>query len=59
MSLWSASSASPRITGGTIRPVMHFAIAANTAAPSAAPAPEVPTGQQKVTDDVTVTYEIQ
>ena len=43
-------------TGGTIRPVM-YAMDASAAAPAAAP--QVPAGQQKVTDTVTITYEIR
>jgi len=46
-------------SGGVIRPVM-YAMAASTGASAPAPAaPAIPSGQQKVTDDVTVTYEIQ
>ena len=43
---------------GVIRPVMY---AMNGSVGAAAPkaAPEVPTGQQKVTDNVTITYEIK
>lgn len=40
------------------RPVM-FAMDAKASTGAAAPAPEIPTGEQKVTDNVTITYEIK
>ncbi len=45
---------------GVIRPVMYaMNESVGAAAPKTAPTPEVPAGQQKVTDNVTITYEIQ
>ncbi len=40
-------------------PIMYAMGAVATPSSKAAPAPEVPTGQQKVTDTVTITYEIR
>jgi hypothetical protein len=41
------------------RPVMYAMGATDSISAKAAPVPEVPTGQQKVTDNVTITYEIE
>ena len=45
-------------SGSSIRPVM-YAMNASVGAAAPAAAPAIPTGQQEVTDNVTVTYEIQ
>ncbi len=45
--------------GGYPRPVMYAMGAKNQAMDSAAVAPEVPTGEQKVTSSVNITYEIE
>jgi hypothetical protein len=44
-------------SGGYVYPMM--AMASNASVGAVAPTPEVPAGQQKVTDNVTVTYQIQ
>jgi len=41
------------------RPIMYAMDSKTVSAGAAAPSPEIPTGQQKVTDDVTITYQIK
>jgi len=45
-------------TGGNPRPIMYAVGMADSAVKSA-PVPELPAGQEKVTDNVTITYEIR
>ena len=44
--------------GNNPRPIM-YALDAKASTGAAAPAPEIPAGEQKVTDNVTITYEIK
>ena len=58
VSLGSVQSFSEN-NGGYVQPVMFAMDAKASGGVASAPAPQVPTGEQKVTSDVTITYEIK